>query len=163
MGQPDVFFGGSGSQLARTDKDRPMPGLSVEPAAPAPTAIAWSPVGATRREDRVPAELFNRVLWDGVKGDQPYPVQRSATVVMPVAGERRWNSKVPECGAKPVIYSLGVLALHACIFTSISLRNIRCSACNTVSVRSVNFIEAPLKSSNPVTASWRDSLQRAPL
>jgi hypothetical protein len=29
------------------------------------------------REDRVPPELFNRVLWKGVMGDKPYPVSHS--------------------------------------------------------------------------------------
>jgi len=28
-------------------------------------------------EDRVPAELFNRVLWEGLKGGVPYPAERS--------------------------------------------------------------------------------------
>lgn len=29
------------------------------------------------REDRIPPELFNRVLWKGVMGDRPYPVPHS--------------------------------------------------------------------------------------
>jgi len=32
----------------------------------------------------VPADLFNRVVWEGVKGDQPYPDQRSGTVMRTV-------------------------------------------------------------------------------
>ena len=29
------------------------------------------------REDRIPPEVFNRVLWKGVMGDKPYPVPHS--------------------------------------------------------------------------------------
>jgi hypothetical protein len=29
------------------------------------------------QEDRVPTELFNRVIWQGLKGDVPYPTFRS--------------------------------------------------------------------------------------
>ena len=32
-------------------------------------------------EDRVPADLFNRVIWEGIVGDRPYPVQRSGIVM----------------------------------------------------------------------------------
>jgi YVTN family beta-propeller protein len=32
-------------------------------------------------EDRVPADLFNRVLWEGLKGAVPYPVERSGIVL----------------------------------------------------------------------------------
>jgi hypothetical protein len=32
-------------------------------------------------EDRVPADLFNRVLWEGLVGDRPYPEQRSGIVM----------------------------------------------------------------------------------
>jgi DNA-binding beta-propeller fold protein YncE len=29
------------------------------------------------QEDRVPTELFNRVIWEGLMGDRPYPTERS--------------------------------------------------------------------------------------
>ena len=32
-------------------------------------------------EDRIPADLFNHVVWEGVMGDRPYPEQRSGVVV----------------------------------------------------------------------------------
>jgi len=39
-------------------------------------------------EDRAPAGLFNRVLWEGLVGDRPYPEQRSGIVMRnPVTGE----------------------------------------------------------------------------
>ncbi len=31
------------------------------------------------REDRVPADLFNRIVWRGFKGEQPYPMNRVAS------------------------------------------------------------------------------------
>jgi YVTN family beta-propeller protein len=46
---------------------------------PAHDAAYWA--RATRgfdwsSEDRVPADLYNRVLWEGLKGDAPYPAER---------------------------------------------------------------------------------------
>ena len=48
------------------------------------------------KEDRVPADLFNEIVWEGVKGSVPYPIERSGTVfglrtagfdaALPVAG-----------------------------------------------------------------------------
>ncbi len=35
-------------------------------------------------EDRAPAALFNRVIWEGIVGDRPYPEQRSGIVVRKV-------------------------------------------------------------------------------
>jgi len=32
---------------------------------------------AISAKDRVPTELFNRVIWQGLKGDVPYPTFRS--------------------------------------------------------------------------------------
>jgi DNA-binding beta-propeller fold protein YncE len=51
-----------------------------EPLAPKHDAAYWAK--ATRgfdfsAADRVPAGLFNEVLWEGLKGDQPYPTRRS--------------------------------------------------------------------------------------
>nr|WP_294565072.1 beta-propeller fold lactonase family protein [uncultured Rhodopila sp.] len=39
-------------------------------------------------EDRVPADMFNRIVWDGVIGGRPYPEQRSGIVMRtPATGD----------------------------------------------------------------------------
>ncbi len=51
---------------------------------PTHTAAWWSE--QTRgfdwsSEDRVPADLFNAIVWDGMKGGRPYPARRTGVVV----------------------------------------------------------------------------------
>ncbi len=53
-------------------------------AKPTHTAAWWS--DQTRgfdwsSEDRAPAELFNKILWQGLKGDAPYPAVRSGIML----------------------------------------------------------------------------------
>jgi hypothetical protein len=46
-------------------------------------------------EDRVPAGLFNRVIWEGIMGDRAYPVQRSGIVMRTlVTGEANQGQPV---------------------------------------------------------------------
>jgi hypothetical protein len=46
-------------------------------------------------EDRVPAALFNRVIWEGIVGDRPYPVQRSGIVMRTLTtGDADMNQQV---------------------------------------------------------------------
>ena len=52
--------------------------------APTHTAAWWSE--QTRgfdwsSEDRVPADLFNEILWDGLKGSEPYPTVRTGLMM----------------------------------------------------------------------------------
>jgi hypothetical protein len=49
-------------------------GGAVRPAHPASWWAEQTKGFDWSAEDRVPAELFNRILWRGLKGKAPYPV-----------------------------------------------------------------------------------------
>jgi hypothetical protein len=40
------------------------------------------------REDRVPADLFNRIIWKGFEGDKPYPTVRHGASKVSVVEEK---------------------------------------------------------------------------
>jgi hypothetical protein len=55
--------------------------MALLPLKPTHTAAWWAAHTAGfdfRKEDRVDAQAFNRVLWQGLKGNAPYPTRRAA-------------------------------------------------------------------------------------
>ena len=69
--------------LPLLDKGLPSYGMKVDLASiPKPTHDAAWWEARTKgfdfsQEDRVPTDLFNRIIWQGLKGDIPYPTTRS--------------------------------------------------------------------------------------
>jgi DNA-binding beta-propeller fold protein YncE len=52
------------------------PSEKVTPAKPAAWWAAKTKGFDWSKEDRVPADRFNHILWEGLKGDEPYPATR---------------------------------------------------------------------------------------
>jgi hypothetical protein len=68
---------------------RPVAGLKV----PKPTHSAAWWADRTKgmdfsKEDRVDPNLFNRIVWQGLKGNKPYPLARGQTQAAESASER---------------------------------------------------------------------------
>jgi len=62
-----------------------------DPANPVHTAAWWAHETQGfdwSREDRVPADLFNRILWKGFEGDKPYPTIRHGASKVSVVEEK---------------------------------------------------------------------------
>jgi YVTN family beta-propeller protein len=76
-------FSAAPSDILRTTQ-LPLPpkpaGVATLPLQPTHTAAWWAAHTAGfdfRREDRIDAQAFNRVLWQGLMGNAPYPTRRA--------------------------------------------------------------------------------------
>jgi YVTN family beta-propeller protein len=85
LGQRAWTFTASPSDILRTSTTLPLPpaptGAVVRPLHPTHDAAWWAKRTAGfdfRKEDRIDAPAFNRILWQGLKGDRPYPTTRTA-------------------------------------------------------------------------------------
>ena len=83
LNQKNWTFHAQGSAVlnqTQVAREVPVDFASTAPFHVAHPAAYWT--NATRgfdwsKEDRVPAELFNQVVWDGLTNDAPYPATRS--------------------------------------------------------------------------------------
>ena len=69
---------------------RPSDFAGVTPLLPTRAAAYWEQQTAGfdwSSEDRVPADLFNQIVWDGMTGGVPYPVARNGADLSDVDGE----------------------------------------------------------------------------
>jgi hypothetical protein len=79
-------FDASPSDILRTSTTLPLPpkppGAATLPLRSTHNAAWWANHTRGfdfRSEDRIDAQAFNRLLWTGLKGDQPYPTAPVAT------------------------------------------------------------------------------------
>jgi sugar lactone lactonase YvrE len=81
LAQTSWSFNASASPYLRGTADD-VPGTRFadsDPVRPVHTAAWWARETQGfdwSREDRVPADLFNRIIWKGFRGDTPYPTAR---------------------------------------------------------------------------------------
>jgi len=86
------FEAGASSYLRGTADD--MPGThfaDADPAQPVHTAAWWAHETQGfdwSREDRVPADLFNRIIWKGFRGNASYPTVRHGASKVSVVGDK---------------------------------------------------------------------------
>lgn len=82
--QREWTFDAEPSDILRTSTTLPLPPKlagRVTPLRPTHGAAWWAERTRGydfRREDRIDAQAFNRLLWAGLEGNRPYPVRRAA-------------------------------------------------------------------------------------